>query len=83
MVTVTFDASKLSDIVSEINVSKNGNAFVIDAQGRFIGHPDHTLVTSETNYIKDSSHSAGKSLAKILIGSPIDEPTHFAILAPT
>ncbi len=65
VVTVTFDASKLSDIVSEINVSKNGNAFVIDAQGRFIGHPDHTLVTSETNYIKDSSHSAGKSLAKI------------------
>ena len=32
------------DVVSQINVGKHGHAYVVDAQGRLIAHPDISLV---------------------------------------
>ncbi len=65
VVAVTLDAVKLSDIVSEIHVSENGQAFVIDGDGTFIGHSDHNLVSQQVNYIKSAQNSSQRSLAKI------------------
>ena len=38
------------DIVSHIKVGEKGNAYVIDAQGRLISHPDISLVLRNTNW---------------------------------
>lgn len=65
VVEVMLDAVKLSDIVSGIQVSKNGKAFVIDSNGRFIGHWDHNLVTQQANYIQNAQSRSEKNLGKI------------------
>lgn len=65
VVEVTLDAVKLSDIVAEIQVSKNGRAFVIDSTGAFIGHTDHSLVVQQANYINNAQTGSEKSIGKI------------------
>src|SRR5262245_21835812 len=37
------------DVVSQIKVGKRGQAFVIDARGRLIAHPDISLVLRNTD----------------------------------
>jgi hypothetical protein len=37
------------DIVSQINVGERGKAYVVDAQGRLIAHPDISLVLRNTD----------------------------------
>lgn len=65
VVEVTLDAVKLSDIVSGIQVSKNGQAFVIDSTGAFIGHTDHDLVVKQTNYIDNAQTRSQRNIGKI------------------
>ncbi len=40
------------DLVSQIKVGKEGNAFVVDTQGRLIAHPDLRLVLKNTDLSK-------------------------------
>src|SRR6202007_950871 len=40
------------DVVSQIKVGKKGQAFVIDARGRLIAHPDISLVLRNTDLSK-------------------------------
>ena len=37
------------DVVSKIKVGKHGQAYVVDAQGRLIAHPDISLVLRKTD----------------------------------
>ena len=37
------------DVVSQIKVGEQGQAYVVDAPGRLIAHPDISLVLRETN----------------------------------
>src|SRR5258705_2102795 len=37
------------DVVSQIKVGERGHAFVVDAQGRLIAHPDISLVLRNTD----------------------------------
>src|ERR1700710_904013 len=51
------------DVVSQIKVGQKGQAFVIDARGRLIAHPDISLVLRNTDmykldYIKAASEAA-------------------------
>src|SRR5689334_12584674 len=40
------------DVVSQIKVGEHGNAYVVDAQGRLIAHPDISLVLRNTDMSK-------------------------------
>jgi signal transduction histidine kinase len=52
------------DVVSQIKVGKRGQAFVVDAQGRLIAHPDISLVLRNTDmsrldYVKAARDGTG------------------------
>jgi signal transduction histidine kinase/CheY-like chemotaxis protein len=40
------------DVVSQIKVGESGNAYVVDAQGRLIAHPDISLVLRNINALR-------------------------------
>lgn len=73
VVTATLDVQKLSDIVAGIQVSKNGQAFVIDTAGDVIAHHDYSLVTESANIINStnsrfSSGSLSRAAKKMVAG---------------
>ncbi|MGC4018646.1 MAG: methyl-accepting chemotaxis protein [Muricomes sp.] len=51
-VGVSIDAMFLTNIVSDIKVSKNGGAYIIDSNGRTIAHENFDLVINEENDIE-------------------------------
>lgn len=65
-VVVEVDAKVLSDIVSQIRVSDNGNAYIINADADTIAHDDYNLVLEGSNTIKEAqTDSSLKGLAKL------------------
>lgn len=46
------DAALLSDLISSVNIGKNGENFIIDSTGSMIAHTDHSVASSLTNYIE-------------------------------
>jgi signal transduction histidine kinase len=57
------------DVVSQIKVGKRGQAFVVDAQGRLIAHPDISLVLRNTDmsrldYVKAARDGATSPAAQ-------------------
>ena len=40
----------VSDVVSAIHIGRSGHAYVVDAQGRLISHPDASLVLRQTSF---------------------------------
>ncbi len=57
------------DVVSQIKVGNKGQAFVIDARGRLIAHPDISLVLRNT----DLSRLAYVAAARSTDGAPVKE----------
>src|SRR6185312_4582499 len=57
------------DVVSQIKVGKRGHAYVVDAQGRLIAHPDISLVLRNT----DMSRLAQVSAAQTATGGGASE----------
>lgn len=57
-VNITIDARSLTDIVSEIKISKNGGAYILNADGRTIAHENFDLVINEENDIEASKEDA-------------------------
>jgi HAMP domain-containing protein len=56
------------DIVSQIKVGRQGHAYVVDAQGRLIAHPDISLVLRNSDLSNLSQVRAARG------GIPSDEP---------
>ncbi len=50
----TRDALALSDLVADIKPSENGYVYVINDEGRVVGHPDKELVKNQFNPILES-----------------------------
>jgi signal transduction histidine kinase/CheY-like chemotaxis protein len=68
------------DVVSEIKVGKDGQAFVVDAQGRLIAHPKPLLVLQDTdlsrlpqvrNALSDNASIANGAIVDDLIGRTV------------
>ena len=59
------------DVVSQIKVGEHGHAYVVDAQGRLIAHPDISLVLRNT----DMSHLAQVKAARA--GPPASPPSRY------
>lgn len=67
VVMACMDVSSLNTLVSSINVSKNGYAYITDSKGTMIAHPNNELIKNQTNYIEESKKdSQYASLAAIL-----------------
>jgi signal transduction histidine kinase len=61
------------DVVSKIKVGERGQAYVVDAQGRLISHPDISLVLRNTDMTRLAQVQAAQRLEKG--GSPEDIET--------
>ncbi|WP_153730610.1 methyl-accepting chemotaxis protein [Sporosarcina obsidiansis] len=55
------DGYYLSSLVDEITFGKNGYAYILDENGKFIGHPDRTLVKEEIDFLSLVQESKQKS----------------------
>ena len=51
------------DVVSQIKVGERGHAYVVDAQGRLIAHPDISLVLRNTDMSRLAQVSAARAAA--------------------
>ena len=51
------------DVVSQIKVGEQGNAYVVDAQGRLIAHPDISLVLRNTDLTRLAQVKAARAAA--------------------
>ncbi len=60
------------DVVSQIKVGEHGEAYVVDAEGRLIAHPDISLVLRNTNLAQLPQ------VAAALHGAPQEEETNAA-----
>lgn len=65
-VVVEVDAKILTDIVENIRVSDNGNAYMINAEADTIAHYNYDLVLNSSNTVKEAqTDSSLKGLAKL------------------
>jgi len=62
------------DLVSQIKVGQEGRAYVVDAQGRLIAHPDISLVLRDV----DLSDLAQVQAARAIDGAMPSDPTQVA-----
>jgi signal transduction histidine kinase/CheY-like chemotaxis protein/HAMP domain-containing protein len=62
------------DVVSQIKVGERGHAYVVDAQGRLIAHPDISLVLRNTDMSKLAQVRAARASASGGAGTS-DNPT--------
>ena len=66
VIVVTADAKVFSDIMSNVQISKNGGAYILNSEGTVIASDDFESVTNEENSIEDAkSDSSLKKLAKL------------------
>lgn len=66
VVFAAIDAREFTELVSEIKVSENGAAYIIDAEGDTIAHANFSLIESGSNTIEESKTDSGlKQLAKL------------------
>lgn len=66
VVFITKDAKDLSTVVSEIQVSENGSAYILNGAGDTIAHQNFELVSSGDNTIKAAeTNSSLKHLAEL------------------
>jgi signal transduction histidine kinase len=63
------------DVVNQIRVGQTGRAYVVDAQGRLIAHPDISLVLRNT----DLSQLAQVQAARAASAEPASEGTQIAL----
>lgn len=54
IVVVTKDAMELSDVVADIQISKNGSAYLLNSAGDTIAHKNFELVSTASNTAKEA-----------------------------
>ncbi len=63
------------DVVSQIKVGEHGQAYVVDAQGRLIAHPDISLVLRNTDMTKLSQVKAARAAVSAGATEQVQEAT--------
>jgi signal transduction histidine kinase len=61
------------DVVSQIKVGEHGRAYVVDAQGRLIAHPDISLVLRNTDLSQLAQVQAAQARAKGMSADQVQE----------
>ena len=68
VLTITYDASILSNISNTVVVGETGYAYVVNAVGDMIAYPDETYVTNKHNFITEAKSDASlRDLADIVV----------------
>ncbi len=52
------DAKLLTDIISGVQVGKNGVNFVVDSNGAYIAHTDYSLASNLTNPVEEAANNS-------------------------
>ena len=63
------------DVVSKIKVGARGQAYVVDAQGRLIAHPDISLVLRKTDMTRLAQVQAARQVATSTAAAEIENAT--------
>src|SRR3954468_14577094 len=63
----------IQDVINAIKIGKEGQAFVIDAQGRLIAHPDISLVLRNTDMTKLTQVKAAREAGAGTPTEPVQE----------
>ena len=63
------------DVVSKIKVGTRGQAYVVDAQGRLIAHPDISLVLRKTDMTRLAQVQAARQVATSTAAAEIENAT--------
>ena len=63
------------DVVSKIRVGTRGQAYVVDAQGRLIAHPDISLVLRKTDMTRLAQVQAARQVATSTAAAEIENAT--------
>jgi signal transduction histidine kinase/CheY-like chemotaxis protein len=61
----------ISDVVSQIKVSEGGRAYVVDAEGRLIAHPDMSLVLGKTDMTRCPQVAAARAASAGAVEAPV------------
>ena len=61
------------EVISKIKVGEHGQAYVVDAQGRLIAHPDISLVLRNTDMTRLSQVKAARAAAAGVAEEPLQE----------
>ena len=63
----------IEDVLSNIKIAQHGRAYVVDATGRLIAHPDMSLVLRNTDMSRLPQVRAARAAAAGNAGEPVDE----------
>ena len=61
------------EVISKIKVGEHGQAYVVDAQGRLIAHPDISLVLRNTDMTRLAQVKAARAAAAGVAEEPLQE----------
>ncbi len=54
IVYAKLDSNTFSKMIDDVSIGKSGYGFVVDKEGKFLAHPDTSIVTNQVNYIEKS-----------------------------
>lgn len=54
IVYAKLDCNTFSKMIDDVSIGKSGYGFVVDKEGKYLAHPDTSIVTNQVNYIEKS-----------------------------
>lgn len=54
IVYAKLDSNTFSKMIDDVSIGKSGYGFVVDKDGKYLAHPDTSIVTNQVNYIEKS-----------------------------
>jgi methyl-accepting chemotaxis protein len=54
IVYAKLDSNTFSKMIDDVSIGKSGYGFVVDKEGKYLAHPDTSIVTNQVNYIEKS-----------------------------
>ncbi|MBX3042416.1 MAG: methyl-accepting chemotaxis protein [Candidatus Kapabacteria bacterium] len=85
VITCDLSLTWLKDLISEMNVYENGYGFLISKEGRFIAHPDTSLIMNKTMFdlANDSAIPVLNELGKRMIAGERGDITTTSVVLGT
>ncbi|RKD33677.1 methyl-accepting chemotaxis protein [Lacrimispora algidixylanolytica] len=54
IVYAKLDCNTFSKMIDDVSIGKSGYGFVVDKEGKYLAHPDTSIVSNQVNYIEKS-----------------------------
>ena len=67
IVYAKLDSNTFSGMIDDVSIGKSGYGFIVDKEGKYLAHPDTSIVTDQVNYIeKAKEDSSFAQLASLI-----------------